>query len=64
MPGVGVGRIFALLESGVSGARVPLGARWTAELTFGRLRLAADESPPRGDAWTLEGGQGEGAWGR
>jgi len=37
-----VGRIFALLESGVSGARVPLGARWTAELTFGRLRLAAE----------------------
>jgi tRNA(Ile)-lysidine synthase len=59
-----VGRIFALLESGVSGARVPLGVRWTAELTFGRLRLAADESAPRVDAWTLEGGRGEGAWGR
>jgi tRNA(Ile)-lysidine synthetase-like protein len=59
-----VGRIFALLESGVSGARVPLGARWTAELTFGRLRLAADESALRVDAWTLEGGRGEGAWGR
>jgi tRNA(Ile)-lysidine synthase len=59
-----VGRIFALLESGVSGARVPLGARWTAELTFGRLRLAADEPAPRVDAWTLEGGQGEGVWGR
>ena len=59
-----VGRIFALLESGVSGARVPLGARWTAELTFGRLRLAAEESAPRVDAWTLEGGQGERAWGR
>jgi tRNA(Ile)-lysidine synthetase-like protein len=59
-----VGRIFALLKSDVSGARVPLGARWTAELTFGRLRLAADESAPGADAWTLEGGRGEGAWGR
>ncbi len=59
-----VGRIFALLESGVSGARVPLGARWTAELTFGRLRLAAEESASRVDAWTLEGARGEGAWGR
>jgi tRNA(Ile)-lysidine synthase len=58
-----VGRICALLKSGVSGARVPLGARWTAELTFGRLRLAADESPGV-DAWTLEGGRGERAWGR
>jgi tRNA(Ile)-lysidine synthase len=59
-----VGRIFALLESGVSGARVPLGARWTAELTFGRLRLAGDESVPGVDAWTLEGERGERAWGR
>jgi tRNA(Ile)-lysidine synthase len=58
-----VGRIFALLKSGVSGARVPLGARWTAELTYGRLRLAADESPGV-DAWTLKGGRGERAWGR
>jgi tRNA(Ile)-lysidine synthase len=59
-----VGRIFALLESGVSGARVPLGARWTAELTFGRLRLAAEESAARGGTWTLEGGRGERVWGR
>jgi tRNA(Ile)-lysidine synthase len=59
-----MGRIFALLNSGVSGARVPLGARWTAELTFGRLRLAADQSAAGADAWTLGGGRGEGAWGR
>ena len=59
-----VGRIFALLKGGVSGARVPLGARWTAELTFGRLRLTADESAPVADSWTLEGGRGERAWGR
>ena len=43
---------------------MPLGARWTAELTFGRLRLAADESAPEVDAWTLEGGRGEREWGR
>jgi tRNA(Ile)-lysidine synthase len=59
-----VGRIFALLESGVSGARVPLGARWTAELTFGRLRLAAEEPAARVGTWTLEGRRGERAWGR
>jgi tRNA(Ile)-lysidine synthase len=58
-----VGRIFTLLKSGASGARVPLGARWTAELTFGRLRIAADESAAA-DAWALEGGRGERVWGR
>jgi tRNA(Ile)-lysidine synthase len=58
------GRIFALLERGVSGAKVPLGAGWIAELTFGRLRLAADQSAPGLGPWILEGGRGEGAWGR
>jgi tRNA(Ile)-lysidine synthase len=59
-----VGRILALVKSGVSGASVPLGARWSAELAFGRLRLAADESAPAPGAWTLDGGRGERAWGR
>jgi tRNA(Ile)-lysidine synthase len=59
-----VGRIFHLLKSGGSGGRVPLGGRWIAELSFGRLRIAADESGPGVDAWALEGGRGERAWGR
>jgi tRNA(Ile)-lysidine synthase len=59
-----VGRIFSLLKSGLSGTRVPLGSGWTAELTFGRLRLAADEPAPGVDPWTLDGERGERAWGR
>jgi tRNA(Ile)-lysidine synthase len=59
-----IGRILALLESGGSGARVPLGAGWTAELSFGRLRIAADAAAAQSDAWSLEGGRGERVWGR
>jgi tRNA(Ile)-lysidine synthase len=57
-------RVFALLKTGGSGARVPLGNQWIAELTFGRLRIAAERSPHFSDAWVLEGGQGERVWGR
>jgi tRNA(Ile)-lysidine synthetase-like protein len=52
------------LESGGSGAGVPLGAGWTAELAFGRLRLLANPSSSESEAWALEGGRGERAWGR
>ena len=56
-------RVFALL-GGSSGARVPLGGGWAAELAFGRLRIW--RSAPESDrgSWALEGSQGEGAWGR
>jgi tRNA(Ile)-lysidine synthase len=59
-----IGRVFHLLESGGSGARVPLGGRWTAELSFGRLRLSVDESTVLSGPWALEGRAGERAWGR
>jgi tRNA(Ile)-lysidine synthase len=59
-----IGRIFQLLKSGGSGERVPLGAGWMAELTFGRLRIAAEKSGPGGVAWVLEGERGERRWGR
>jgi tRNA(Ile)-lysidine synthetase-like protein len=42
---------------------VPLGSRYTAELSFGRIRLAAPEPQP-GPSWRMEGERGEGAWGR
>jgi tRNA(Ile)-lysidine synthase len=58
------GRVFALLERGSSGTKVPLGGRWTAELTFGRLRITADQCRPPSDPWALQGMQGERAWGR
>jgi tRNA(Ile)-lysidine synthase len=57
-------RIFALLKSGRSGGRVPLGGQWMAELTFGRLRIAAEQSKAPPEAWALEGGRGEREWGR
>src|SRR4051812_19347130 len=50
-----MGRVFDLLKTGGSGARVPLGDRWTAELSFGRLRLAADEPTLVSEPWALEG---------
>lgn len=58
------GRVLALLERGGSGARVPLGDRWTAELDFGRLRISAEHSPLPTDAWPLNGQRGERVWGR
>ena len=57
-------RVFALLESGRSGARVPLGSGWTAELTFGRLRITADNTKAGSASWALERDAGEGVWGR
>jgi tRNA(Ile)-lysidine synthase len=58
------GRVVRLVEHGVSGARVPLGNRWTAELAFGRLRLYADSLEPELRPWSLHGQKGTGSWGR
>jgi tRNA(Ile)-lysidine synthase len=58
------GRVLRLVEHGVSGARVPLGNRWTAELAFGRLRLYADSLEPELRPWSLQGQTGTGSWGR
>jgi tRNA(Ile)-lysidine synthase len=58
------GRVVRLVEHGVSGARVPLGNRWTAELAFGRLRLYADTLEPELRPWSLQGETGAGSWGR
>ena len=61
-------RVRALLASGRSGAHVPLGDGWSAELAFGRLRFfrtgdSAGTAAPDGAARLLEGGAGEAAWG-
>jgi tRNA(Ile)-lysidine synthase len=58
------GRISTLLNSGTSGARVPLGDEWTAELTFGRLRIYPSAHEPLVEAWAFQGKQGQGTWGR
>lgn len=60
-----VGRVLALVHSGVSGAQVPLGANWTAELAFGRLRIYACPFEPSPTVpWAIEGQSGQGTWGR
>jgi tRNA(Ile)-lysidine synthase len=59
-----IGRVLALLKAGTSGARVPLGAGWMAEMTFGRVRIWRDDHAPSRGPWSLEGQRGEGAWGR
>jgi tRNA(Ile)-lysidine synthase len=58
-----IGRVLALLKGKASGARAPLGNGWMAELTFSRLRIWRGVSEP-GHAWSLEGRQGQAAWGR
>jgi tRNA(Ile)-lysidine synthase len=59
--GLGIGeqrmeRVRQLLERGVSGRRVPLGAGWTAELSVGRLRFyrVARSGMPAGDVALTE----------
>jgi tRNA(Ile)-lysidine synthetase-like protein len=59
-----LGRVLLLLPSRSSGARVPLGSGYTAELSFGRLRLAAPEPDHDAQPWALAGERGEGVWGR
>ncbi len=59
-----VGRVLALVKSGISGARVPLGGEWTAELSFGRLRIGRDVQGLGQQALLLEGQSGQGSWGR
>jgi tRNA(Ile)-lysidine synthase len=59
-----IGRVLALLKSGTSGAKVPLGGDWTAELSFGRLRIGRDLQAPGQGALLLEGPHGQANWGR
>ena len=59
-------RLLQLARHGGSGAVVPLGGEWKAELAFGRLRLLRTPAPGRvapAEGWLLEGESGEGAWG-
>ena len=59
-----LGRVSRLLKSGVSGTRAPLGGGWTAELSFGRLRIVHQRQAATADPRDLEGFSGEGTWGR
>jgi len=57
-------RVVSLLRGGSSGDRVPLGASWTAELSFGRLLIRHAIAEPAPLPWPLSGLEGSGAWGR
>jgi tRNA(Ile)-lysidine synthase len=59
-----IGRVLELLDRGMSGARVPLGAGWIAEVGFGRLRLVPAEPELTVEPWSLADPRGEGTWGR
>ncbi len=59
-----IGRVLALLESGTSGTKVPLGGDWTAELSFGRLHIGRDVQAGGHGTLLLEGRQGQASWGR
>jgi tRNA(Ile)-lysidine synthase len=59
-----VDRVLGLLKSGTSGARAPLGGDWTAELSFGRLRIGRDVQASGQGELALEGHSGQGSWGR
>jgi tRNA(Ile)-lysidine synthase len=58
------GRVLRLLEGRSSGARVPLGGNWIAELAFDRLRILPKSSNITLEPWILEGRGGQGHWGR
>lgn len=57
-------RVVSLLQRRASGARVPLGGSWNAELSFDRLRLYSTGFEQPAHSWELQGQRGEGNWGR
>jgi tRNA(Ile)-lysidine synthase len=57
-------RARQLAGGGRSGAWVPLGGGWRAELAFGRLRIVAPDWPPAAEVVPVgRDGEGEIAWG-
>ena len=57
-------RVLSLLRSGTSGARVPLGSNWIAELALGRLHIHEAMPEPVTQPWTMESPRGSATWGR
>ena len=56
-------RVLRVAARGASGATLPLGEGWAAEIAFGRV-VVSRVAPVRAAPWTLAGPQGEGWWGR
>ena len=57
-------RILRLAAHGASGAGIPLGGGWVAEIAFGRLVLDRTDRDIEPRAWALQPREGEGRWGR
>jgi tRNA(Ile)-lysidine synthase len=58
------GRLIRLLARGSSGATMPLGEGWAAEVAFDRLVVARTDATGTPAAWPLRGSDGAGEWGR
>jgi tRNA(Ile)-lysidine synthase len=57
-------RVLGVAARGASGARVPLGAGWMAEMAFGRVVVGRADAAGAPAAWALESHAGAGQWGR
>jgi len=57
------GRLIRLAAHGSSGATMPLGNGWIAELAFERLVVGRAEAGRTPASWPLQGREGEGEWG-
>jgi tRNA(Ile)-lysidine synthase len=55
-------RVVDLVRTGGSGAQVPLGSGWIAELAFDRLRVVGPPAEPAGNEVELAGRDGFVAW--
>ena len=58
------GLVLRLAERGASGATLPLGQGWRAEVAFGRVLVERGVPASAPAAWTLQPEGGEGRWGR
>jgi tRNA(Ile)-lysidine synthase len=58
------GRVLSLIQTGSSGHHIPLSGPWSAELSFGRLRLYRSEAQAPAEPHLLSGMEGSGVWGR
>ena len=57
-------RVLRLAARGPSGASVPLGEGWAAEIAFGRVVLDRTDRGAEPPPWALHAAEGEGRWGR
>jgi tRNA(Ile)-lysidine synthase len=61
---VRAGRVLRVAARGASGAMVPLGGGWAAEVAFGRLVVDRTDRAHAPASWALHAEAGEGDWGR